>query len=101
MQSYNLQEIEAKLKEISSDFEVRPNPNSDLAGLYWQGHFAEISMPKEKIYATKNHGYVDDYERPHIGLDDVLSRASGFIARINNDDEFRRDITTPFDINRL
>jgi len=101
MKSYTIQEVEDKLKEISLDFTVIPNPNSDLAGIYWQGHFAEISMSKEKVFETKNLGYVDGYERPHAGLDEILSRAKGFISRIENDEEFKRDITTPFDINKL
>jgi len=101
MQSYTTQEVEAKLKEISPDFTVVPNPNSDLAGIYYQGHFAEISMSKEKVFETKNYGFVDSYDRPHAGLDDVLSRAKGFYDRFQNEEEFRNDITQPFDINKL
>lgn len=101
MQSYTIQEVETKLKEISPDFTVVPNPNSDLAGIYYQGHFAEISMSKEKVFENKNHGYVDAYDRPHAGLDDIMTRVNAFYVRIQNDEEFKKDITEPFDINKL
>ena len=101
MQSYTIQEVEAKLKEISPDFTVVPNPNSDLAGIYYQGHFAEIAMSKEKVFETKNPGYLDSYDRPHAGLNDIFSRAQGFYERMQNDEEFRKDITEPFNINSL
>lgn len=101
MQSYTINQVEEKLKEISPDFTVVPNPNSDLAGIYYQGHFAEIAMSKEKVFESKNHGFVDSYDRPHAGLDDILSRAIGFYQRMQNDEEFRKDITEPFDINKL
>lgn len=101
MQSYTIQEVETKLKDISSDFTVVENPNSDLAGIYYQGYFAEIAMSKEKVFKVKNNGYVDPYDRPHAGLDEIMLKAKSFYDRMQNDEEFRKDITEPFDINKL
>lgn len=101
MKEYTLTQVEEKLKEISPDFTVVPNPNSDLAGIYWQGSFAEISMSKDKVYELKNEGHVDDFGRAHAGLDTVIAKAKAFLERIETDGEFKIDITTPFDINKI
>lgn len=101
MNEYTLPQVEEKLKELSPDFTVVPNPNSDLAGIYWQGSFAEISMSKDKVYELKNEGHIDDFGRPHAGLDSVMAKAKAFLERIETDEEFRIDITTPFDINKI
>lgn len=101
MKQYTILEVEEKLKEISKDFTVIPNPNSDLAGVYWQGSFAEISMPKDKVFETRNEGHVDDFGKTHVGLDTVLLKTKAFLERVNNDEEFKNDIITPFDINKI
>lgn len=101
MREYTLTQVEEKLKELSPDFTVVANPNSDLAGVYWQGSFAEISMSKDKVFELRNDGHVDDYGRAHVGLDTVTAKAQAFLDRITTDDEFKNDITTPFDINKI
>lgn len=101
MNEYTLPQVEEKLKELSPDFTVVPNPNSDLAGVYWQGSFAEISMSKDKVCELRNDSHVDDYGRAHVGLDTVIAKAKAFLERITTDEDFKTDITTPFDIDKI
>jgi len=93
MKSYTLPEAEAIIKEIDHDFSIRENPNSELAGIYWKDFFAEISVPKETIFETRNEGYTDEYGHPHRGLDDLKSRCEGFLSRIKSDEDYYKDIT--------
>lgn len=88
---YTIQEIESKLKEIHPDFTVVPNPNSDLAGIYYQGHFAEISMPKDKVYHSRNEAHIDQYDRVHACYEVLEVKANAFLDRIK-DPEYLADI---------
>ena len=93
MKSYTLPEAEVKIKEIDTDFSIKENPNSELAGIYWKDFFAEVSMPKEYIFETRNEGYTDEYGHVHRSMDDLISRCQGFLSRIESDEEYYKDIT--------
>lgn len=99
---YTLAEAEAKLKEINPDLSiVSTNEKSDLAGIYWKGHYTEIAIPKDMIYETRNELYCDVWGYPHRGLDSTIDRVNSFLDRIERDPEYVKDITTPFDYSKL
>lgn len=94
---YKIEEVEAKLKELSPDFTVVPNANADLAGVYWKGFYAEIAMPKTVVFETRNEQHQDDYGVVHRSLDQVLAMATRFLERVSTDQEYLTDITTKFE----
>lgn len=99
---YTIAEAELKLREISPKFSINAsNEKSDLAGVYWDGIYTEIAMPKDFIYSVRHEGHCDAFGYPHRGLDAVVDRAQTFLSRITTDKEYYEDMTTPFDINAL
>lgn len=94
---YKIKEVEAKLQELSPDFTVIANDNSDLAGVYWKGFYAEIAMPKSVVFETRNEQHQDDYGMTHRSLDQVMIMAKSFLERIGSDQEYLTDITTKFE----
>ena len=99
--SISIAEAEQRLQAIDPNFTIVPNDNSDVAGIYWKGIYAEIAMPKDKIYETKNEGHIDSYGYPHRGMDMVIARAEAFLERIGRDPEYLLDLSTPFDHTKL
>jgi hypothetical protein len=97
----SIQEAEVRLREIHPGFSIVPNEKSDLAGVYYEGIYSEIAMPKDFIYETKNEGHVDSYGIPHRGFDVVQDRAKYFLERIKTDPEYLLDLSTPFDHTKL
>lgn len=93
MKSYTLPEAEAIIKEIDPDFSIKENPNGEVAGIYWKDFYAEIAIPKDHIFETRNEGYTDEYGHVHRAMDDLISRCHGFLSRIKNDEEYFKDIT--------
>lgn len=94
---YTIKEAEAKLKELSPDFTIVPNEKSDLAGVYWKGFYAEIALPKDVIFETRNVQHQDAYGATHRSLDDLIVMATRFLERITTDNEYLTDITTKFE----
>lgn len=79
--------------EIDPTINFRQNPgNLDIVGIYYGDVYTETAIPSKEIFEERNPSYADNFGYPHRGSIEAIQRVKDFIARFNNDEEFRNDM---------
>lgn len=96
-----IQELETKLKEMDSRFEVIINPNApDVAGIYFDRNTEHktgfvTTVPSGEIYEEYNALYVDAVGHPYQSVPMAMVKAQAYKEKFETDEEFRKLVSEP------